>query len=229
MGKKILVVEDEKNILKLVVENLIAEGYEVITATNGEEAVNTFAGSKPDLIILDLKLPKKSGYEVCAEVRKRDPAVPIIMLTARKRESDKLTGFKQGADDYLTKPFSIAELLARIEALFRRASLPGKRGELTQYSFGDVTIDFVRMETVKKGKKLKFTKRQYDILRYLIQREGEAVSREELLENVWKYDTDITSRTIDNFIYDIRKKIENDPSDPRHILGVHSVGYKFSA
>lgn len=227
MNKKVLVVEDDKRILKLIVENLIDEGYEAITANDGEAALNLAIHSNPDIIVLDLNIPKLNGSEVCAQVRKRKLIVPIIMLTARKSSSDKISGLKLGADDYLTKPFNMEELLARIEALLRRALIPKVGKKITHYTLGRISIDFVKMEALKKNKPIKFTKRQYDILYYLFQREGEVVTRDDLLKAVWQYQEDITTRTVDTAICDLRKKIEENPSKPKYILSVHSAGYKF--
>jgi len=226
-SKHILVVEDDLSILVGLQDNLIIEGYEVSTATNGTEGLNLANKKDFDLLILDIMLPGMNGFEICKKVKKEKPLLPIIMLTARSSEMDKIAGLDYGADDYITKPFSLSELLARIRAVLRRA-YPLKE-ELEKYAFGNVEIDFKKMDAFVDGKDIQFTKKEFSILEYFIQHEGEVVHRHDLLNKVWGYDKTPTTRTVDNFILDIRKKIEKTPSNPKHIVSISGVGYKFNS
>ena len=178
-----------------------------------------------DLIILDLMLPEKNGQEICRDLRKEGINTPILMLTSKKQEMDKVLGLEMGADDYMTKPFSIRELIARIHALLRRKWKIMK--EIEDYSFGDVEIDFKKQEATKRKKPLKLSSREFEILKYFAQHEGEVVTREMLLNDVWGYENFPTTRTIDNFILSLRKKIEDNHSAPKHLLTIHTSGYKF--
>ncbi len=223
--KQILVIEDDLSILLGLKDNLMMEGYEVITAANGNDGLIMANEKNFDLLILDIMLPGMNGFEICKKVKKEKSNMPIIMLTARSSEMDKIAGLDYGADDYITKPFSISELLARIRALLRRA-YPEKK-KLETYTFGNVTIEFTKMEAFAQGKEIRLTKKEYSILEYFIQHEGEVVHRHDLLNEVWGYDNIPTTRTIDNFILDIRKKIEKTPSNPKHIVSISGVGYKF--
>ena len=225
--KHILVVEDDLSILMGLRDNLISEGYDVSTATNGTVAINLIFEKVFDLVILDIMLPGMNGFEICKKVKTEKPLLPIIMLTARSSEMDKIAGLDYGADDYITKPFSISELLARIRAILRRA-YPVKE-KLEKYTFGNVTIDFKKMEIFVDGKEIQFTKKEFSILEYFIQNEGEVVHRHDLLNEVWGYSKTPTTRTVDNFILDIRKKIEKTPSNPKHIVSISGVGYKFNS
>ncbi len=225
--KHILVVEDDLSILMGLRDNLISEGYEVSTANNGTIAINLIFEKVFDLVILDIMLPGMNGFEICKKVKTEKPLLPIIMLTARSSEMDKIAGLDYGADDYITKPFSISELLARIRAILRRA-YPVKE-KLEKYTFGNVTIDFKKMEIFVDGKEIQFTKKEFSILEYFIQNEGEVVHRHDLLNEVWGYNKVPTTRTVDNFILDIRKKIEKTPSNPKHIVSISGVGYKFNS
>lgn len=225
LKKQILVIEDDLSILLGLKDNLIMEGYEVITAANGNDGLIMANERNFDLLILDIMLPGMNGFEICKKVKKEKSNMPIIMLTARNSEMDKIAGLDYGADDYITKPFSISELLARIRALLRRA-YPDKK-KLETYTFGNVTIEFTKMEAFAQGKEIRLTKKEYSILEYFIQHEGEVVHRHDLLNEVWGYDNIPTTRTIDNFILDIRKKIEKIPSNPKHIVSISGVGYKF--
>ena len=226
-SKHILVVEDDLSILVGLQDNLIIEGYEVSTATNGTEGLSLANEKNFDLLILDIMLPGLNGFEICKKVKKEKPLLPIIMLTAKSSEMDKIAGLDYGADDYITKPFSLSELLARIRAVLRRA-YPLKE-ELEKYAFGNVEIDFKKMDAFVDGKDIQFTKKEFSILEYFIQHEGEVVHRHDLLNKVWGYDKTPTTRTIDNFILDIRKKIEKTPSNPKHIVSISGVGYKFNS
>lgn len=220
----ILVVEDDPAILQGVADTLADEGYDVLTAQDGEAGDRLLRDRVPDLVVLDLMLPKMSGHELCRQARRRDMTMPILMLTARSAESDRVTGLDLGADDYLTKPFSIPELLARVRALLRRANpMPALPDEVR---FGDVTIDFRRYEAWKGSRALDLTPKEYDALQFLAARPGEVATRDELLREVWKYRHIPATRTVDNHVSSLRAKIEDDPSRPRHLLTVHGKGYK---
>ncbi len=225
--KHILVIEDDLSILTGLQDNLSMEGYEVSTAVNGIDGLNLILEKNFDLLILDIMLPGMNGFEICKKVKKEKPLLPIIILTARSSEMDKIAGLDYGADDYMCKPFSIAELLARIRAILRR-TYPLIE-ELEKYTFGNVNIDFKKMEASVDGKEIQLTKKEYSILEYFIQHEGEVVHRHDLLNKVWGYSKTPTTRTVDNFILDIRKKIEKSPSDPKHIISISGVGYRFNS
>ena len=223
--KKILIIEDDPAISMGLEENLKAEGYKVICEDNGESGYNTAVNSDPDLIILDLMLPGKDGLDICRDIRKSENNVLILMLTSKREEMDKVLGLEMGADDYVTKPFSLRELEARIKALLRRRQEIEK--DIDIFKFGNVTLDFKRMEAAKKKKQVKMSLKEFEIMRYFIKHEGEVISRDKLLDEVWGYDTFPTTRTVDNFILMLRKKLEDNPSNPKHILTFHSAGYKF--
>jgi two-component system response regulator VicR len=223
--KRILIVEDDPAILIGLEAALRNEHYEVITATDGEKCHRIVKQEKFDLIILDIMLPKKHGFDVCRDLRKEGFDTPILILTSKKEEVDKVLGLELGADDYVTKPFSVRELQARIKALLRR------KGEITKdidgFSFGTVYIDFKKQEAIKDEKHIKFSTKEMEVLKYLILREGEVVTRDMLLDEVWGYDNFPTTRTVDNYILSIRKKIEDIPNEPKHLVTVHTAGYKF--
>jgi len=221
----ILVVEDEPAILRGLVDNLKYEEYEVITAGDGETGYRLMCEKKPDLVVLDLMLPKMSGYELCRKVRAENVSTPILMLTARGEEADRVLGLDLGADDYVTKPFSIRELLARIRALLRRSQPP--KAEPDELRFDDVVVDFKRYETVRGAAPVEMARKEYQVLRAMAARAGEVLTREELLNEVWGYERFPTTRTVDNHIASLRNKLEQDPAEPRHLRTVHGVGYKF--
>jgi DNA-binding response OmpR family regulator len=198
----------------------------VLTANNGEAGLAAIRQSKPDLLILDLMLPKLSGYEVCRKLRAEGNALPILMLTARGEEADRVLGLDLGADDYMVKPFAIRELLARVRALLRRAQ-PGRPASPDELRFSDVVVDFRKYEAHKGGKRLELTRKEFGVLRMLSARDGEVVARDELLNEVWGYENYPSTRTVDNHIASLRAKIERDPAAPRHLQTVHGVGYKF--
>ena len=224
--KRILIIEDDRAILRGLKDNLEYDKYEVLTATDGEQGYCLIQEKKPDLIILDLMLPKMSGYELCRKVREEGLTTPILMLTARGEEVDRVLGLDLGADDYVTKPFSVPELLARIRAILRRMQR-SKIGPLpNELRFGKVVIDFKRFEASRAGKVLNMSRKEFGILRLLAARVGEVVTRDELLDEVWGYEQYPTTRTVDNHIALLRSKVEEDPSKPRHLLTVHGVGYK---
>lgn len=221
----ILVIEDDLKILRGLEMNLKFEGYEIKTATEGHEGLKKALEETVDLLLLDIMLPGLSGYDICRKVREQKPDLPIIMLTAKGQETDKVAGLDLGADDYMTKPFGVSELMARIRALLRRTEPREK--ELERYSFGNVTLDFKKYQAEVNGREVELSAKEYDVLRYLIAHAGEAVHRHDLLDKVWGYEAMPTTRTVDNFILDLRKKLEHDPSNPEHILSVRGVGYKF--
>jgi two-component system alkaline phosphatase synthesis response regulator PhoP len=224
-GKKILIIEDEKNMRLGLRDNLLYDGYQVVCAETGEEGLELYKSENPDLILLDVMLPKMDGIEVCRILRKEKKQQPlIIMLTAKGQEIDKVLGLETGADDYITKPFNLRELLARVKAVLRRAE---KNCQIDLYSFGDVEIDFSRQEVRKGGIRIEFTTMELKLLNYLICHKGIPVSRETLLDNVWGYERFPTTRTVDNHVLKLRKKLEDDPESPQHFLTMHGFGYKF--
>jgi DNA-binding response OmpR family regulator len=224
---RILVVEDDAAILRGLADNLAFESYEVLTATDGEVACSLIRERKPDLIILDLMLPRLSGYEVCRRVRAEGLLTPIVMLTARNEEADRVLGLDLGADDYVSKPFSVRELMARVRALLRRAQ--PSRAAPDELEFDDVVVDFRRYEARKGGAALDMTRKEFGVLRYLASRGGEVVTRDELLNEVWGYEAMPTTRTVDNHIASLRAKLEENPAQPRHLQTVHGIGYKWVA
>ena len=222
---KILVVEDDPGILRTVADNLRFERYEVITATDGEAAYALQQDEQPDLIVLDLMLPRMSGLELCRRLRTEDVQVPVLMLTARSEEADRVRGLDLGGDDYVTKPFSVPELMARVRALLRRASsAPGSSDTLT---FGDVEVDFRRYAVHVRGQPVEMTRKEFALLRFLASREDVVVTRDEILNKVWGFESYPLTRTVDNHISSLRAKLETDPARPAHIQTVHGVGYKF--
>lgn len=229
--KKILVIEDEVSLLKGLKDNLEDEGYSVLTAARGREGLEKALKENVNLVLLDVMLPEMSGFDICKEIKMKKIALPIIMLTAKSKEADKILGLALGADDYVTKPFSVNVLLARIKAVLRRVEIhrKAKGKKISSYGFGDVSLDFTKMQARKGKKKLSFSKREFEILEYMIKRKGEVISRNDLLDAVWGYDVFPTTRTVDNFIARIRKKIENKPASPKHILSIRSAGYRFVA
>jgi len=222
---KILVIEDDAAILRGLADNLRFEGYEVQTAADGEIGYQLQKTQQPDLIVLDLMLPRLSGLELCRKLRAEGQQIPILILTAKSEESDRVLGLDLGADDYLTKPFSIRELLARVRALLRRTQHQWRLPD--QLRFGAVEIDFLRYEARRKGKSVDMTRKEFAILRLLASRGGEAVTRDELLNEVWGYEAYPISRTVDNHVAGLRAKVEPDPARPRYIRTVHGVGYRF--
>jgi DNA-binding response OmpR family regulator len=229
MTRKVLIVEDDEAMAVALRDGFTYEGYEVAMATDGAAGLQQASEQGADLMILDVMLPKMTGLDVCKRLRGAGNGIPIIMLTARGQEIDKILGLKFGADDYVTKPFSFMELMARAEAVLRRSSgtVVGV-GRLEAYSFGDVEVDFGRHEATKAGTALEMSPREYRLLEYFIQHRGEVVSRDQLLDSVWEYDNMPFTRTVDTHIAKLRKKIEDLPSDPKFIVTVHRLGYKFT-
>ena len=222
---RILVIEDDVAILRGLKDNLVAESYEVLTAEDGEEGYRLAREEDPELIILDLMLPTLSGYEICRKLRDEGNSVLILMLTARGEEADRILGLDMGADDYVTKPFSVRELKARVRALLRRSDAQSAPPDTL--SFGDVVVDFPQYDARKGGNPVEMTPKEFGVLRYLAARAGEVVSRYELLEKVWGYGKFPSTRTVDNHLAALRAKLENDPAEPRYLQTVHRVGYKF--
>ncbi len=219
----ILVIEDERAILEGLRDNLEFEGYRVLTASDGESGLNLAREQKPDAIVLDLMLPRLSGYEVCRRLRAEGIMIPILMLTARGEETDRVLGLDLGADDYVTKPFSIRELAARVRALLRRSkSDPSMPREIR---FGEVHVDFERFETSRNGDPVDLTRKEFAVLQMLAARLGIAVSRDDLLEQVWGYHAQQSTRTVDNHIATLRAKLDVQ-GEPRHLLTIHGIGYK---
>lgn len=223
--KHILIVEDDESILSGLKDILENEGYRISTASDGINGLQMASEKSIDLLVLDIMLPGMNGFEICKNIKMEKLNLPIIMLTAKSSEMDKISGLDYGADDYITKPFSLSELLARIRALLRRA-YPEKE-TMTTYTFGNVKIDFSKVVVFVNNIEVKFTNKEFAILEYLIKRDGEVIHRHDLLNNIWGYDKIPTTRTVDTFILEIRKKIEKTPSKPEHILSVSGTGYRF--
>ena len=222
---KILIIEDDPAVSKGLTISLKKENYDAIIENDGEEGYQTALKSKPSLILLDIMLPNKNGFDICRDLRLNGYNYPIIMLSAKAEEADKVIGFELGADDYVTKPFSIKELIARVRAVLRRRS--DIVNEFDQYEFDDVVIDFAKLEARKDNKKIDMSLKEYEVLKYFIIHEGQIVTRNDLLDKVWGYDKFPTTRTVDNYILMLRKKIEKNASHPKHLLTYHSAGYKF--
>lgn len=227
MKKKILIAEDESAILTGLIDLLEAEGFHVFPARDGEGALRAYQTQKPDLILLDIMMPEKSGYDVCKEIRKKDPLTPILMLTAKGHEVDKVVGLELGADDYIVKPFGIKELLSRIHAALRRAQAGSFKKDDSPIVFGDVIINPKTLKGKKRKKEFHVTEREIHLLKLFLSREGEVIDRYTLLKEVWGISYEGTSRTLDQHIANLRKKIEADPAKPRYIITAHTVGYQF--
>lgn len=225
-GYVIAVVEDEELIRKSLVMNLELEGFKVVTASDGEEGVTLINQQKPDLIIMDVMMPRKDGLQACREIRVSGISTPLILLTARSSEVDKVLGLDLGADDYLAKPFGMLELIARVKALLRRIQ---RVTSIDEIKFSDVVVDFKAYRALKNQEPIELSAREYRLLRYLVSKQGSVVTRDELLDEVWGYNSYPTTRTVDNHIARLRQKIETNIDEPQHILTVHGVGYKFVA
>jgi two-component system alkaline phosphatase synthesis response regulator PhoP len=227
MKPHVLLVEDEPGITMILTDRLDLEGYEVDTAEDGDTGLQKALNGKYDLIILDVMLPKKSGFEVCRTLRQNNVMTPVLMLTARGNVVDKVTGLQIGADDYLTKPFDTMELVARLQALLRRSQLPGARLADT-YEFGDVKVDFKRSEVTRAGVVVAMSAREFQLLKYLIEHRDETISREELLKEVWGYEATPETRTVDVHMAWLRQKLEENQKFPKHFVTVRGMGYRFS-
>jgi len=223
---RILIVEDEPDLLRGLELNIKAEGYGVITATSGDAGLSAALEERPDLVLLDLMLPGMSGLDVCRELRRKQFDAPVIMLTARADEVDRVVGLEIGADDYVTKPFGIRELLARIRVRLRRRTHGATEGTLR---FADVEVNFDKQEATRRGQRIELTGKEFEVLRLLAKHRGDIVTRERLLDEVWGYEHYPTTRTVDNHIMRLRQKLEPDSANPRHILSVYGEGYKFVA
>ena len=231
---KVLVVEDDRTLLDVLQYNLAKEGYDVLTAADGAAGLETARSDKPDLVILDVMLPKMDGYEVCRILR-RETTVPIMMLTAKTEETDRVVGLEVGADDYVTKPFSMRELMARVRAMLRRADMmkkeavSGSRAPAPCLKAGDLEIDTARHKVSRGGVAVELSRMEFALLEFLARNQGQVFSRDHLLEKVWGYDFAGDTRTVDVHVSWLRHKIEADPAHPRHLLTVRGVGYKFEA
>jgi two-component system alkaline phosphatase synthesis response regulator PhoP len=225
-SKRILLVEDEPGLLLTLSDRLASEGYRIESASDGETALARGSAEAFDIIVLDVMLPNLNGFDVCRELRQRGVQTPVIMLTARGQVVDRVVGLKLGADDYLTKPFDMAELLARIEARLRRAPLPDMPAA-EAYSFGPVHVDFRRAEVAKEGEPVELSAREFQLLKYFIEHRGATLSRDELLNEVWGYHSMPSTRTVDVHVAWLRQKIEPNPRHPQFLLTVHGLGYKF--
>ena len=222
---KILIVEDEPNMVAGLRDNFEFEGYEVLSAYDGSEGLEKALANSPDLVLLDVMMPKMSGLDVCKQLKAKRPSIPIIMLTARGQEIDKVVGLELGADDYVTKPFSIRELVARVKAVLRRSHTLPK--EHDRYSFSDVEVDLRTCVIARAGKQIEFSAMEFELLKYFICNAGEVLSRERLLEDVWGYERFPTTRTVDAHLVRLRQKLEPNPEQPRFFLTVHGMGYRF--
>ena len=227
MAKRVLIVEDDEAMAVALRDGFDYEGYDVNLVQDGATGLQQAIETSPDIVILDVMLPRMTGLDVCKRLRASGNSVPIIMLTARGQEIDKILGLKLGADDYVTKPFSFMELMARVEAVLRRSG-NGDVREIESYGFGDVAINFRTHEATKGGKPVELSPREFRLLEFFIRHAGEVVSRDQLLDEVWDYDNMPFTRTVDTHIAKLRKKVEDTPSDPRFIVTVHRLGYKFT-
>ncbi len=226
MNETILVVEDDRSIAKGLAQNLQFEGFSVFQAADGERGLELAVNKQPDLVLLDVMMPKMNGFEVLRELRRREIEIPVIMLTAKGEELDKVRGLEMGADDYVTKPFGLPELLARIHAVLRRKRRLDQAME--KVSFGDIQIDFNSRKAQKAGQAVALTSKEFDLIHLFLSREGQALDRQQILNRVWGFDYFGTDRTVDNFINRLRQKLEDDANQPRHFLTVRGVGYRFS-
>jgi len=225
MNENILLVEDQDALRTTLSDRLRGEGYVVETAKDGQEGLEKVTSSPFDLLILDVMLPYRSGFDLCRDIRQSGLATPILFLTARNEIVDKVVGFKLGGDDYLTKPFESAELIVRIEALLRRAPVQTGRGV---HHVGNLRVDFARKEVIRDGKPIHLSGREFQLLRYFMERAGKTISRAELLRAVWGYDASAYTRTVDVHVFSLRQKLEEEPSRPELITTVAGVGYKFA-
>lgn len=223
---RILIVEDESNMLMGLRDNLEFEGYTVETAGDGQIGLEKALNDDFDLIILDVMLPKRSGYDVCKAIRSANISIPVIFLSAKGEEIDKVIGLEIGADDYITKPFGLRELLARIKAVLRRKGNTAADSAPSKVKIGKLEMDFDRYRAFSNDQSIKMSHKEFEILKYMWENANKVVSRDDLLENIWGYNERPNTRTVDNFMVKIRQKIESDPNDPQLILTVHGIGYK---
>ncbi|MEX2223837.1 MAG: response regulator transcription factor [Candidatus Rokuibacteriota bacterium] len=223
---RILIVDDEPEMLRGLEDNLQFEGYQTVTAGDGKKGLALALSEAPDLIVLDVMMLGMSGWDLCRELRRRGLDVPVIMLTARGEEVDRVLGLELGADDYVTKPFSLRELMARIRAVLRR---PGPRQKFEEFAFGAVRVHLRARQVFRGGREVRLTRKEFDLLRYLVEHPGEVITRDRLLDEVWGYERFPTTRTVDTHILRLRQKFEDDPERPAHILTAHGQGYRFVA
>jgi two-component system alkaline phosphatase synthesis response regulator PhoP len=221
---RILIVDDEPEMVRGLEDNLRFEGYQTLAAGDGKRGLALALSEAPDLILLDVMMPGMSGWDLCRELRRRGLDTPVIMLTARGEEGDRVLGLELGADDYVSKPFSLRELMARIRAVLRR---PGPRQKFEEFAFGDVRVHLRARQVFKGGREVRLTRKEFDLLRYLVEHPGEVITRDRLLDEVWGYDRFPTTRTVDTHILRLRQKFEDDPERPAHILTAHGQGYRF--
>ena len=222
---RILIVDDEPAMVRGLDDNLRFEGYQTLAASNGQDGLALALREGPDLVLLDVAMPGMSGWDVLRKLRDQGIDVPVMMLTARGEEADRVLGLELGADDYITKPFSLRELLARVRAVLRR---PGPRQRRDLCQFGDVRLHLRARQAFRAGAEVRLTRKEFDLLRYLVEHPGEIVTRERLLEEVWGYEHYPTTRTVDTHVLRLRQKFERDPERPVHILTVHGQGYRFA-
>ncbi|MEP6591091.1 MAG: response regulator transcription factor [Gemmatimonadota bacterium] len=226
MSRRVLVIEDNAAIAEGIRMNLAVEGYEVEVAATGERGISQARRWDPHLIVLDLMLPSMDGYTVLRTLRDEGRDVPVLILSARGAEADRIRGFRLGADDYVVKPFSLPELLARVAAMLRRAGSADPTTNRHQWTFGSVTVDAGRREVLRNGEPVALRPKEFDLLVALLKREGRAAARAELLDEVWRYEADVMSRTVDVHILELRRKLEPDPANPQHILTIRKTGYR---
>ena len=223
---RILIVDDEPEMVRGLEDNLRFEGYQTLSASDGKRGLELALSEAPDLVLLDIMMPGMSGWDLCRELRRRGLDAPVIMLTARGEEVDRVLGLELGADDYVTKPFSLRELMARIRAVLRR---PGPRQKFEEFAFGSVRVHLRARQAFKGGHEVRLTRKEFDLLRYLVEHPGEVITRDRLLDEVWGYERFPTTRTVDTHILRLRQKFEDDPERPAHILTAHGQGYRFVA
>jgi DNA-binding response OmpR family regulator len=222
-NEAILIIEDDPAMLRGLKDNFVFKGYQVKTARDGESGLNEALNSKPDLILLDIMLPGINGYEICRLIRGEGLDTPIIMLTAKGQESDIILGLNLGADDYVTKPFSVQELLARVNAFLRRK----RKHEIREFQFGDLTLNLDSRQLFHSGKEIELTPKEFSLLALFVRRSGCALTRDEILKHVWGYDILVTSRSVDRCVNTLRNKIEREPQSPDHIKTIRDIGYRF--
>lgn len=227
MKPRILVIEDERALVIALCDRLASEGYTVETAADGETGAERAATEAFDLILLDVMLPGRSGFDICRDLRQRKITTPILMLTAKGQIFDKVLGLKIGADDYLTKPFDMAELVARVEAQLRRATLDSISDDAESYRFGSITVNFRRAEVKREEQKIELSAREFNLLCYLIRHRGTLLTRNQLLDDVWGREVNVSARTVDVHVAWLRQKLESNPRYPQHLLTVYGLGYKF--
>jgi two-component system alkaline phosphatase synthesis response regulator PhoP len=221
---RILIVDDEPEMVRGLEDNLRFEGYQTLSASNGADGLALALREGPDLVLLDIMMPRLSGWDVLRGLRAKQIDVPVIMLTARGEEVDRVLGLELGADDYVTKPFSLRELLARVRAVLRR---PGPRQRMETFAFGDVRLHVRARQVFKAGREVRLTRKEFDLLRYFVEHPGEVITRDRLLDEVWGYERFPTTRTVDTHVLRLRQKLERDPEHPTHFLTVHAQGYRF--